>query len=215
MVPPFDFRIVFTREGRRLLRFSTVIVNVGRGPFQLYGYDADGATIGDILSVRQQIKRSDGTFVSRATTATMAWASDGHDHWHVTGYQKFKLQNLNARTLGAGAKTGFCSLDSYRYGSTKPSFYDAERFICQVGPTGTVLMGTSRRWGDIYRYDIAYQWVDITGLPNGDYKLKAIADPPFGTGGRFRESNETNNRGWTKIHIGGTTVTVLSKSAKP
>jgi hypothetical protein len=215
MLPPFDFRIEISPEGRRLLRFSTVAVNIGRGPFQIYGYDANGAVIGDILSVRQQIKRSDGTFSERSTTARMSWSGDGHDHWHVIDYQRFRLQNLNARVLGSVAKTGFCAFDSYRYGSTRLAFYTSARPICAVGANGTVLMGHSRNWGDIYRSTIAFQWVDITGLPNSDYKLKVIVDPPFSTGGRFRESNDANNRSWTKIHIGRSTVTVLSKSANP
>lgn len=215
MVAPYNFKIAVSSTSGRLLRFTTIVVNVGRGPFQLIGFDADGATIGDILQVKQQIKYSDGTWHDRATTARMQWAGDGHDHWHVVGYQQFKLLRIGASTVGSGAKTGFCALDSYWYGSKKPSYYDADRQICQTGTNRTVLMGTQRNWGDIYRASIAYQWVDITGLPNGDYKLKVIADPPFGTPGRFRESNESNNRGWANIRIGGTTVTVLARSANP
>lgn len=215
MVAPKSFKIAVSSNGRRLLRFTTIVVNIGPGPFQLIGFDSDGATIGDTLQVKQQIRYSDGTWHDRATTAQMEWAADGHNHWHVIGYQKFKLQRIGASTVGSGAKTGFCALDSYWYGSQKPSYYDAERQICQTGTSGTVLMGTQRKWGDIYRASIAYQWVDITGLPNGDYKLKVIADPPFGTPGRFRESNEDNNRGWADIRIGGTSVTVLARSANP
>ena len=73
----------------------------------------------------------------------------------------------------------------------------------------------SVRWADVYRSTIAQQWIDITGLPNGDCRIKVIADPPWESGDKFRESNEANNRGWTKIRITGTTVTVLSKSARP
>jgi hypothetical protein len=215
MVPPFDFRIETNGAGQKLLRFSTVVVNVGKGPFQLIGYDSDGATIGDTLSVRQQIKRSNGNWIERATTASMEWGTDGHNHWHVLAYQRFKLQNLDVETVGTGAKTGFCSLDSYHYGSKKPAFYTNDVDICQVGQSETVLMGTSRKWGDIYGWNLAFQWVDITGLPNGRYKLKVIADPPFASGGRFVESDESNNKGWARIRISGSTVTVLAKSAKP
>jgi hypothetical protein len=123
--------------------------------------------------------------------------------------------SLNANVLGNVAKTGFCAFDSYPYTSPKQAFFTSDRDICQTSSTGKVLMGTSRGWGDIYRWSIAFQWIDITGLPNGDYKLKVIINPPFSSGGRFRESNDTNNRSWTKIHIGRTTVTVLSKSANP
>ena len=76
-------------------------------------------------------------------------------------------------------------------------------------------MGTSRGWGDIYRWSIAFQWIDITGLPNGDYKVRVTVDTPFATGGRFRESDDSNNRSWTKIHIGTSNVTILDKSRNP
>ncbi len=217
MVPPYDFSIETNGAGRKLLRFTTIIVNIGAGPFQLYGYDDedDEATIGDILSIHQQIKLSNGTFVTRPSTARMQWADDGHNHWHILGYQQFKLQRLNTEVVGAGAKTGFCSLDSYPYGSGKPGVYVGANWVCQVAPNGRVPMGTSRRWGDIYGSDLAFQWVDVTGLPNGTYKLKVIADPPYKSGGRFLESDDTNNRSWTRIRISGNNVTILAKSAKP
>jgi hypothetical protein len=216
MLPPFDIRIEYTGDGRKLLRFSTVEVNIGAGPFQVVGYDpVDGHASGwDILNVRQQIRRSDGSWVDRATTAKMMWAGDGHNHWHIVGYQVFKLQTLGSTTLRLAAKTGFCAFDSYLYGSTRPAVYTWEK-TCRTLSDGTVLEGTSRRWGDIYRSTITFQWIDISGVPNGDYRLKVIVDPPYSTGGRFRESNETNNRSWTKIRIHGTTVTVLAKSAQP
>lgn len=217
VVPPFDIRLETSSAGRRLLRFSTVVVNIGDGPFQLYGYDStDGlASRGDTLHVRQQILQSDGTFRERNTTATMKWAADGHNHWHILDVQWFKLQNLHGTTLLRTAKTGFCFLDSYPYGSAKPSRYNSANFVCQSSLNGTVPMGMSVRWGDIYRSTIAFQWIDITGLPSGDYFIKIIVDPPWETGGRFQESNESNNRGWTRIHLTRTSVTVVSRSPKP
>lgn len=217
VVPPFDVRLETSSTGRRLLRFSTVVVNIGAGPFQLYGYDStDGrASIGDTLHVRQQILQSDGTYKERNTTATMKWAADGHNHWHILDVQWFKLQNLHGTTLLKTAKTGFCFLDSYPYGSTKPSLYNSENFVCQSSPSGTVPMGMQVKWGDIYRSNVAFQWIDITGLPSGDYFIKIIADPTWETGGRFLESNESNNRGWTRIHLTKTSVSVVSKSIRP
>ena len=57
--------------------------------------------------------------------------------------------------------------------------------------------------------------IDITGLPNGDYKLRVLVDPPLGSNGRFRESDDSNNRAWTKIHIGTSNVTILNQSGNP
>ena len=56
VLPPSDLQIVVRDSGRRVLRFTSVVVNVGRGPFQVTGYDPkDGdAAREDTLSVRQQ-----------------------------------------------------------------------------------------------------------------------------------------------------------------
>jgi hypothetical protein len=220
VLPPSDLQIVVRDSGRRVLRFTSVVVNVGRGPFQVAGYDPKDGEAGrrDILSVRQQILEADGSFSNHSTTATMFWSGDGHDHWHVTDIQVARLESLEAVPLdGSYKKTGFCFFDSYRYTSTRPAFYTTSRSVCQTGATGRVRMGVSVRWGDIYPSTIAYQWVDITGVANGRYKLKVFADA--GTdeapGGTFIESDDTNNMGWVKIRIEGRDVTILRRSARP
>jgi Lysyl oxidase len=217
VVAPFEFRIIVRDDGHKRLRFTTIIANIGQGPFRIYGYDEDGtAKIGDDLLVRQRILQSDGAWVERDTTATMFWGGDGHNHFHVEGLTLAKIQTPDGKTtLKTIHKIGFCFLDSYNYGSSAGTTFDADHHVCQPAPNGRVPMGVSVRWADIYRSTIAHQWIDITGLPNGEYKIKVIADPPWETGGRFRESNEDNNRGWTNIRITGSSVTVISKSARP
>lgn len=216
VLPPRAFRVVVRDSGRRLLRFTTIIVNIGRGPFQLSGYDDDGfAAKKDILSVKQQILEPDGTFSPHSTTATMFWAGDGHDHWHVTGLQVSKLQNLADEEVGNIAKVGFCFVDNYRYGSHKPAHYTSAISVCQTKQNGRVPMGVSRNWGDVYPSTFRFQWVDITDLPDGEYRLSVIADPAEVPGGSFIEADETNNVGWAEIRIDGRQVTVLSKSHRP
>jgi hypothetical protein len=216
VLAPFDFKIVFHSSGAKRLRFSSVLVNLGPGPFQMYGYDEDGtAVIGDDLVVRQQVQTTGGSFVDRDTTATMRWGGDGHNHFHVQGLTNLKIHDSAGKEVARSRKVGFCFLDSYRHTSTQPSAYNAASYVCQPAPNGRVPMGISVKWGDIYLSTISWQWIDITALPNGIYRVEVVADPPFATGGRFIEGNEANNRGWTKIRITGTTVTVLSKSAKP
>jgi lysyl oxidase len=220
VLPPSDLRIIVRESGRRVLRFTSIVVNVGRGPFQLAGYDPvdEHASKNDILAVRQQILEADGTFSSHVTAATMFWSGDGHNHWHVTDIQVAELHSLEAEDLpGSYKKTGFCFFDSYRYTSTKPGFYTPARNVCQTRSSGRVRMGVSVRWADIYPSSIAYQWIDVSEVPDGRYKLKVFADAstaeaPAGT---FIESDETNNVGWAKIRISGNSVTVLSRSARP
>ncbi len=215
MLAPYDFRIEISPSGKKLLRFTTVSVNIGKGPFRAYGYDADGATIGDTLQVRQLIKRTDGTYMPRDTTATMTWSGDGHNHWHIVGYQRFVLNKLDGTHMRYVKKTGFCAFDSYRYGSALPAYFTWDAYACRTKPNGQVPMGTSRLWGDIYKSTIAQQWIDITGLASGTYRLNISADPSHLTGGRFLESNESNNLAWAKISIGASTVRVISRSANP
>ena len=145
----------------------------------------------------------------------MFWSGDGHDHWHVTDLQVSKLQNLEDEEVGSVKKVGFCFVDNYRYGSTKPPHYTQAISICQTKANGRVPMGVSRNWGDTYPSTFKFQWVDITDLPNGDYRLDVIADPADVPGGLFIESNETNNVGWARIRIDGRQVTVLQKSDRP
>jgi len=216
MLPPTDFTIQQRPRGGRWLRFSTVIVNLGPGVFQAYGFDADGASVGDELSVVQQIQEPAGGFSVHPTTATIFYSGDGHDHWHVRDLQEWTLQNTNAQVLARGAKTGFCFWDNYDYGATSDAYYHPTTTdACEIASDGTVPMGLSVRWGDRYPSNIAFQYIDISGLPNGEYKVTVAADPPLADGGRFIEANEGNNTSWARIRIARKTVTVLELAPPP
>jgi hypothetical protein len=216
MLPPSDFSIQQRPRGGRWLRFSTVIVNLGPGAFQVYGFDADGATVGDELSVVQQIQEPGGGLSEHPTSAMMFYSGDGHDHWHVRDLQEWTIQNLNAQVLARGAKTGFCFWDNYDYGATTSAYYHPfTTDACEIAPDGTVPMGLSVRWGDKYPSNIAFQYIDISGLPNGEYRVTVAADPPVEASGRFSESNEGNNASWARIRIARKAVTVLEVAAAP
>ena len=51
------------------------------------------------------------------------------------------------------------------------------------------ILGISIGYADVYGVNLPGQWVDLTGLPSGQYWLEVIADPYD----RIEESNETNN----------------------
>jgi hypothetical protein len=216
MLAPTDFSIQQRPRGGRWLRFSTVIVNLGPGALQVYGFDADGATVADELSVVQQIQEPGGGLSEHPTSATMFYSGDGHDHWHVRDLQEWTIQNLNAQVLARGAKTGFCFWDNYDYGATTSAYYHPfTTDACEIAPDGTVPMGLSVRWGDRYPSNIAFQYIDISGLPNGEYRVTVAADPPLEAGGRFSESNEGNNASWARVRIARKAVTVLEVAAAP
>jgi hypothetical protein len=94
-----------TIPGRRLLRFTTVIVNIGAGPFETIGRRSSTGTTQ--MSVTQRIPNSAGSYREISTPAVMFWAGDGHDHWHVRDVEAYRLSRLdNGRRVGTGANTG-------------------------------------------------------------------------------------------------------------
>jgi Lysyl oxidase len=54
---------------------------------------------------------------------------------------------------------------------------------------------------------IALQWIDITGLKSGRYRLTATADPA----GWFLETSEANNATWLDLKLTGAGVSALTR----
>jgi hypothetical protein len=190
-------------NGQRLLRFDTVIVNTGAGNFELRGSRSDTST--DMTKVIQRIYDDAGGYRNRKTTAQMYWSGDGHNHWHVRDLEEYELIRLDngKKLVGTGAKQGFCFRDNYEFGSTQDAFYTS----CGHDPDALkVRMGLSRGWGDIYSWKTVGQYIDITNLESGRYRLQATAD----AGEWFEESDETNNFTWVDIQISSSSVSVKS-----
>ena len=207
MLAPKDFSIQSRPRGVRWLRFDTVVVNVGPGLFDVYGHGpADAA---GTLPVAQRIQDGVGGWTEVGTPARMFFAGDGHNHWHVRDFQDWTIANVNdkAAVLRRGAKTGFCFWDNYDYAATGAIVYHpSTTSACMRRADGTVPMGMSIGWGDEYPSSIAFQYIDITGLPNGDYVVTLEAD----LGNEFVEVDDANNTSWATIHISRKSVTVLA-----
>ena len=58
-------------------------------------------------------------------------------------------------------------------------------------------MGISVGWGDTYSASLPNQFIDITGLGNGQYRLQATADAD----NLFAEANDSNNSTWVDLSI--------------
>lgn len=214
MLPPTDFHIQKQPKGKRWLRFDTVVVNLGPGPFDVLGRQDPADPIGTLDVVQRIATGVPGSeaWVEQATPAQMTYSRDGHNHWHVVGLQQWTLTNDKADVLRRGVKTGFCFWDNYRYGSTLAAHYlPSTTSACSRRADGIVPMGMSAGWGDEYPSTIAFQYIDITGLPNGEYLLTLEADWERA----FVEGNEDNNKSWARIRIDRRGVTVLSQSPLP
>ncbi len=206
MAHPKDLRIQSTADGRRLLRFSSIVVNVGAGRFEVRGQRPDTTT--STMTVTQRIFDDAGGSRYVPTPATMYFGGDGHNHWHVTNLEDFELVRLdNGKLVGTGAKHGFCFYDNYRYGATGDPYYltTATPPACGRSSSLEVFAGLSVGWGDIYRYTLPDQYIDITGLKSGRYRLISTADADDW----FQESNDSNNTSWVNIRISGSNVSVV------
>jgi hypothetical protein len=206
MAPLRDVQLETRDDGRHLLRFSAIIVNVGAGPFELHGSRAPGDT--DMGTVTQRVYDTAGGSRAIATPATMFFAGDGHQHWHVRNLQFYELRPLDGQnTLGTGAKSGFCFFDGVVNDLTLPGAPQFPHFLqCGEADSLAVTMGTSVGWGDIYEWSLPDQWIDVTGLPPGRYRLRAAADPD----NWFVEQNDADNDTWLDVYIGETTAYAFS-----
>jgi hypothetical protein len=198
-----------SQPGRRLLRFSTIIVNIGDGPFEVLGRRTR-ATQTTMRTVEQRIYDDAGGSRLVSTTASMVFGGDGHDHWHVRDLEQFRLTNSRDSTVRVafGAKFGYCFFDNYPYrlslpGAPQSNVYRASD--CGTTDSLSVDTGLSIGWGDEYTSTLRDQYIDITDLPDGRYRLRVTAD--FRR--KFLETNETNNATWVDLDIAGTNVTVV------
>jgi hypothetical protein len=194
-----DIKVEKTADGRRLLRFTTVIVNVGSGPFEIRGARASASE--PEMATVQRILDSAGGFREVATGARMFFAGDGHDHWHVRDLESSELVRLdNGVKVGTGAKFGFCFFDNVAYRLTLPGAPSSAVYPgCGNSSSLSVTMGVSVGWGDEYSWRLPNQYVDISGLGAGRYRLRVTADAP----GFFVEANESNNATWVDLQIKG------------
>jgi len=205
------FTIGVTPSGHKRLRFSTKIINIGDGPFEAFGHNPqpDGTKL-----VNQRIYHLDGTLASSTQTDyRMYFAGDGHHHWHLRDLEGYVIKRLHT-PLGRGAKEGFCFMDGGDYDLTLPHAPQNPVFTgCGTATDVNVTMGLSVGWVDTYGFMTVGQYIDITGLPDGRYRVTATADALSD----FVETCEDNNSTTATIQITGNTVTVVyvGKDSRP
>ena len=214
MTRPSDLRMETTAGGSRRLRLSTTIVNIGAGPFETR---ASRRTTSDpTMGVSQRIYNTAGGTRVHETTEVAKYAGDGHDHWHVQNVAHYELYAATGTgpVLASDSKVGFCFFDTNPYRLSLPGAPSGRRYLqsgCGTKSAVFIKNGISVGWSDRYPWNFAWQLIDVTGKPAGEYLLKVSADPV----NNFEESNKKNNCNWTRIRIpkSGSTVTVLGSGS--
>ena len=84
-----------------------------------------------------------------------------HGHYHLRDFSIYELLTLDGTRVVAGTKQGFCFEDSFKYqDGGKSHGYDCGD------------QGITSGWGDWYYKQLVGQWIDITGVPEGDYIVR-------------------------------------------
>jgi len=119
---------------RRLLRFDTVVMNMGDGNL-VVGNPTDPAN----------------------PYASWFQFAPCHRHYHIRDFSNYTLLNLDRTVATRGHKQAFCLEDLLKYDNVKSNGYTCAS------------QGITSGWADWYFKQLSGQWIDITGLPEGDY----------------------------------------------
>ena len=198
---------------RRCLRFDQVIANEGSGPLELR-YRLDEALTTGVL--RQRIYSSDGSHRERLADRLQFHAA--HAHFHYANFAQAHLWASNAQgdRLGSapvrsGRKNGFCliDVDNHRFGEKGDSARTYGAPACLLPTSGDdVVHGISVGWADVYNWFLADQFIEVSGLPDGDYLLESVADPAD----TLVEEDDGDNAAATHIQICGDRAEVVGEA---
>ena len=113
-----------------------------------------------------------------------------HGHYHIKYFSIYELLTLDGKVVVAGTKQGFCFEDNFKYVDGGKS----QGYECHD-------QGITSGWGDWYYKQLVGQWIDITGVPEGDYIVRVSINTgqysPIFDEGENRYGNETEVR----VHI--------------
>jgi hypothetical protein len=104
-----------------------------------------------------------------------------HGHYHFSGFATYALVDAEGRTVLAGRKQAYCMEDTQRV-ATGPDVPCSKKFTCDD-------QGIQRGWSDLYGNTLDCQWLDITDVPPGDYRLQVTLNPSRA----FQETTLDNN----------------------
>jgi hypothetical protein len=192
-------------RGRDRLVFSSTIVNVGNGPFVVEGRRASTRT--PTMTGNQVLFDAAGHYTRVRDIGKLLYVrSPDHSHWHLLKLEIYELRDpTTGRLVAPDRKTGFCPGDRYVVQSGMPRGWNRRlgglRNDANCGKTKTralaVLESISPGWADVYKPNLEGQFIDVTGVPAGEYVLVNRVNSKL----KMRESGYDNNVSSARIRI--------------
>jgi len=104
------------------------------------------------------------------STPSLFTYSACHNHYHFNGFASIDLVNKhNDDIVIKGSKVGFCMEDSVQF-LRSPAFSCDPQYDCGH-------QGIQAGWSDIYGSSLDCNWLDVTGLATGEYRLRVEVNP--------------------------------------
>jgi Lysyl oxidase len=190
--PPSELRfdaVPIDGVTRPVLRFSNTVWNAGRGPVHLVAKTDRQAKKTQVFQRIYSNSTASGQYDQRHVGDFVFHPA--HDHFHFEDFAEYQLWPADAWNQwlasgrpngtehsflrGQGTKTTFCIMDTAHLNGTLPG----SPTVAAYDTCGRTTQGLSVGWADTYGWWLADQWIvlDDTGLADGLYVLRSIADP--------------------------------------
>lgn len=127
--------------------------------------------------------------VGNPTNNPLFYFSPCHGHFHFDNFATYNLLDQSGRVLVRGHKQAFCMEDVLRW---NPNANPNRIYDCSY-------QGIQKGWADVYAAGLPCQWIDITGVPPGNYLMQLIINPD----NLLPESNTNNNVTYYPVTIPG------------
>jgi hypothetical protein len=195
------------------LRFDQVLGNIGAGALDIRFSRLAGTTPveDEEIPTSQRIYRSDGSSYD-LPSGSVHWHGI-HHHYHFNGFAQSRLWAVDGdgnragpAPVAIGNKVSFCIATT----NINPDYWGQQAFGPDAYPAPDCLepdsssggfdnfkQGMSVGWTDEYNWFLPGQYVEVTGVPDGDYILDTTVDPTD----RLVESDKANNCGAVRVRL--------------
>ncbi len=184
-----------TIPGTVLFRFTTEVANGGNDPLEVWADEVQGNT----QPVFQRIYQTDGGSEDVASGGFSYFEPHGHSHFD--DFAVFNLREINPDgSVGDLVATGdskysFCLLNVRQPFPELTS--NAAIADGRGGDSCGDIQGISVGYSDVYNAELENQWIDITGVADGNYWLETIIDPE----NRLVETDDQNNAATIQVSV--------------